>query len=85
MTNDTNSPAISLSDLAALGAGHVAYVRPISVDEVKKLIPQVTGLPTGIDLYALLGADGTPIMIGDSPAELAANAKENKLSTVSVH
>ncbi len=75
----------TLSDLAALGHGQVAYVRTMRSEDVQKLLPQVEGIPTGIDLFALLGADGTPIMIADSRDELTANAWENELVTVSVH
>ncbi len=73
------------SDLAALGHGQVAYVRAMRSEDVQKLLPQVEGIPKGIDLFALLGADGTPIMIADSRDELTANAWENELVTVSVH
>lgn len=82
---DKIKPVFDLTDLAALGAGQVAYVRPMSAAEVQKLVPQIDDLPSGIDLYALLGADGTPIMIADSRDELTANAWENQLVTVSVH
>ena len=75
----------TLADLAALGMGLLAYVRPMRADEVRKLVPQAQDLPADIDLFALLGADGTPIMIADSRAELTANAWENQLVTVSVH
>ncbi len=75
----------TLADLAALGTGKVAYVRAMRAEEVLKLVPDATGIPEGIDLYALLGADGTPIMIGDSAAELAASALANSLVPVSVH
>ena len=75
----------TLSDLAALGHGKVAYVRTMRSEEVQKLLPQVEGIPKDIDLFALLSADGTPIMIADSRDELTANAWENELVTVSVH
>jgi hypothetical protein len=75
----------TLADLAALGTGQVAYVRPMRSEEVRKLVPQARDIPGGLDLFALLGADGTPIMIADSRDELTANAIENELTTVSVH
>jgi hypothetical protein len=84
VTPDRNTD-FTLADLAALGMGHLAYVRPMRADEVRKLVPQAQDLPADIDLFALLGADGTPIMIADSRAELTANAWENQLVTVSVH
>jgi hypothetical protein len=81
MNNQTFTPI----DLATLGMGRVAYVRPVSADDVRRLIPQAQDIPTDVNLFALLGADGTPIMIADSREEIAANAAENQLLTVSVH
>jgi len=39
----------------------------------------------GLKLFALLGADGTPIMLTDSRDAALANAWQNELQTVSVH
>jgi hypothetical protein len=66
MTTTNQTPSFSLDDLAALGSGEVAYVRTMRADEVRKLVPQAEHIPLGVDLFALLGADGTPIMITDS-------------------
>jgi hypothetical protein len=82
--NEAESP-FTLADLAALGTGQIAYVRSMRGDEVKKLVPQAQDIPNNTHLFALLGADGTPIMIADSRDELTANAWENQLMTVSVH
>lgn len=80
-----NRPAISVAELAMLGSGEVAYVRPISSDDVKRLVPQAKDMPSGLDLFALLGADGTPITIADSREAVTADAWEKQLLTVSVH
>jgi hypothetical protein len=80
-----NAAVLSAADFASLGMGEVAYVREMSAEDVQRLVPQVQGIPTGIDLYALLGADGTPIMIADSREDITASAWQNKLVTVSVH
>lgn len=85
MTSTNQTLSFSLDDLAALGNGQVAYVRTMRAEEVRKLVPQAENIPLGIDLFALLGADGTPIMIADSAEELRINATENQLVTVSVH
>lgn len=82
-TNQTMS--FSLDDLAALGTGQVAYIRTMRADEVRRLVPMAQDIPAGIDLFALLSADGTPIMITDSREELRLNASENQLVTVSLH
>jgi len=39
----------------------------------------------GIDLYAVLGADGTPLALTDSRNAAIANAIENDLVPLSVH
>lgn len=85
MLAKTGTDRLSLAEFAALGSGQVAYLRPIRSEDVKRLVPQAPEIPPGIDLFALLGADGTPIMIGDSAAEIRANARENDLAMVSVH
>ena len=41
--------------------------------------------PEGIDLFAVLSADGTPIALTDSRNAAIANAIENDLVPVSVH
>jgi hypothetical protein len=71
--------------LAHLGEGHVAYVRPIRSDEINRLFPQAPALEPGLDLFALLGADGTPIMVTDNRNAAIANAWEHDLTPVSVH
>ena len=39
----------------------------------------------GLTLFALLGADGSPIMLTNSKDAAIANAWENELETVSLH
>ena len=88
--NDTTkttetAPVITPQALAHLGAGHVAYVRPIRSDDLNRLFPQAPALQPGLDLFALLGADGTPIMVTDDRNAAIANAWEHELTPVSVH
>ena len=68
-----------------LGDGQIAYIRPVLSDEVHSLFPQAPQLAPGLKLWALLGADGTPILLTDSRAAALANAHEHDLTTVSVH
>jgi hypothetical protein len=72
-------------EFAHLGQGAIAYVKPIKSDEVPRLFPQAPEIQPGLDLFMLLGADGSPIMLTDSMDAAFANAWENKLQTVSVH
>jgi hypothetical protein len=86
-TNETmtNHPVITQEALARLGGGRIAYVRPIRSEEVAALFPQAPEIQPGLDLFALLAADGTPIMITDSREAAVANAWSHELEAVSVH
>ena len=70
---------------AGLGGGRIAYVRPMRSEEVQTLFPNVPPIAPGMELWALLGADGTPIMLSDSREAVVLNAHENDLETVSIH
>ena len=86
--NESKSgPAIRLgpAELAALGEGQVAYVKPMRSDEVRRLFPQVPQLAPGLQLFALLSASGAPIMLTDSRDAAVANAWQHDLETVSLH
>ena len=80
----TNQP-LQIADLAVLGEGHVAYVKPIRSDEVRQLFPQAPELAPGLELFALLSASGAPIMLTDSRDAAVANAWAHDLQTVSLH
>ncbi|MBU3732382.1 MAG: DUF1150 domain-containing protein [Beijerinckiaceae bacterium] len=71
--------------LAALGGGEVAYVKAIRSDDVKRIFPQAPQIQPGLNLFALLAADGSPIMLTDSYATAVQNAWEHELVPVSVH
>ncbi len=73
------------ADLALLGEGEIAYVRPIRSDDVGRLFPGAPELTPGLDLFALLSASGSPIMLADSRAAVVANATQNDLRAVSLH
>jgi hypothetical protein len=84
MTNDlvqTITPEI----LAQLGVAKVAYVKPVRSDDIARMFPQAPELPPGLDLFALISADGTPIMVTDRREDAVANAWQNELETVSLH
>ncbi|GGG30721.1 DUF1150 family protein [Chelatococcus composti] len=86
--NDSFEFRGDIHDVAALaeaGGGKVAYVRPIRSEQVRQLFPQVPEIQPGLKLFALLAADGTPILLTDSKDAAIANAWANDLETVSVH
>ena len=73
------------AELAALGEGEVAYVKPMSSEEIRRLFPQAPELAPGLALFALLSASGTPILLTDSRDAAIANAWAQDLQTVSLH
>jgi hypothetical protein len=73
------------SEFAQLGDGEVAYIKQLAPDAAERLFPALQTAPKGIDLFAVLGADGTPIALTDSRTAAIANAIENDLVPVSVH
>ncbi len=78
-------PIMSMSDLAKLGGGKVAYIKVMSTDEAKELFPAVEGLPPGVDLFALHAADGTPLALTDSRQAAVGHAMGDELEIASVH
>ena len=73
------------SEFAQLGDGEVAYIKQLDPDAAERLFPALQTAPQGIVLFAVLGADGTPIALTDSRTAAIANAIENDLVPVSVH
>jgi hypothetical protein len=73
--------------LAQLGDGQIAYVKTVRSEDVHELFPQaeIPQMPPGQTLFALLAADGTPIMLTDSREAAIANAWSQELEMVSVH
>lgn len=78
---------IALTDeqFANLGGGHVAYVKAMLSDDVARIFPQAPAIQKGLRLFALLAADGSPIMLTDSRDAAIANAWEHELQPVSLH
>ncbi len=85
MNMDMKTQVMPVDAFALLGDGEVAYVRAISSDELGEMFPQAPRLEPGLKIWALLGADGNPILLADSREAAEANALEHELVTVSVH
>ncbi len=79
------SGAISQFELAKLGGGHVAYIKTLTSDEAQRMFPAVNELPSGINLYALHAADGTPIALTDTKQAALSHAMDGELSIASIH
>ncbi len=78
-------PIMPDTAFAGLGGGQIAYVRPMTSEAIKAAFPAVPPLEPGLSLWALLNADGTPILVTDSRDAALQNARENDLQTVSLH
>jgi hypothetical protein len=80
-----NVAPLTQEQFAHLGDGAIAYVKEMRSEEVARLFPQAPAIEPGLQLFALLSAAGTPIMLTDSRDAAVANAWQNDLQTVSVH
>lgn len=68
-----------------LGGGRLAYLRPVRSEDVRTLFPDAPQLAPGLDLWALLSAEGRPILLTDNREAALANAVQHDLQPVSVH
>ena len=83
MTSEKN--LMTPENFAGLGGGRIAYVRPLNADQARGMFPSMPKVAPGLELWALLGADGSPIMLADSREAVVLNAHENELQPVSLH
>jgi hypothetical protein len=72
-------------ELEAWGEGELAYIKQLKAKDVAELFPQLGGLPEGIDLYAVVSADGTPMVLTDSRSAALENVEESDLELVTLH
>jgi hypothetical protein len=73
------------NEFAALGGGHIAYVREIDPEKATSMIGKPVSVEPGTHIFAVYGADGQPLAITDSHAAAVANAVEHELMPMSVH
>ncbi|SEQ77904.1 hypothetical protein SAMN05216548_107203 [Faunimonas pinastri] len=83
--SNTAPNTMSADELESFGDSGLAYVRPVWSDEVRSLFPQAPDLAPGLKLWALLTAEGQPILLTDDRSVAIANAHEHDLEPVSVH
>ena len=83
--NPETRPLLTDDQLASLGGGRVAYVKPIRSEEVSRLFPAAPAIQPGLQLFALLAADGTPMIVTDLRDAAVANAMSHELEMVSLH
>jgi len=78
-------PVMSMSDLAKLGGGKIAYIRVMTPEQAKAMFPAIEGIPAGINLFALHAADGTPIALTDSRQAAVGHAMGDELEIAAIH
>lgn len=76
---------LTRSQLTLIGSGEVAYVRKIRSEDVSRCFPEAPSIDPELDLWALFGADGTPILLTDNRSSTFFKAAEDDLKTVSLH
>ena len=84
MTDNERLQSLTPQEFARFG-GSFAYIKAIRSEDARALFPKAAAIRSGLNLFALLGADGTPILLTDSRAAAIADAWENQLETVSLH
>lgn len=82
---DAPMPVLTEEQLALLGEGMIAYVKPIRSEDLGAMFPEIPDVQPGMQLFALLGASGKPLIVTDSRDAALANAMQNELHMVSLH
>lgn len=72
-------------EFAALGGGKVAYIRVMTSDQARVMYPSVEDLPSGIQLYCLSAADGSPIALTDTWQAAMGHAIGDELEVASLN
>ncbi len=73
------------NEFANLGLEQVGYIRRISGREIADRFPGNAELPQAIQLWALFGADGQPIVVSDHIDGAQSSAFDQDLEMVSLH
>jgi hypothetical protein len=78
-------PLMSDEEFADLGQGEWAYIRPLTPQQARAVFPTVDDLPNDVDLYALLAADGSPIVLTDDKGTAISHAMGDELEIAHLH
>lgn len=79
-----NRPIFSENEFARLGEGEVAYLRKIRSEDLARSFPSLPPMAKGLELWALFGASGEPIVLSDVRATALQGANEHDLHTVTL-
>jgi hypothetical protein len=75
----------ALEELMAMGDGETAYLRKFRAGDLCKLFPQTAELHPSVELFALFGADGTPLILADTRDAVLSGAWDQKLTLSALH
>jgi len=78
-------PVMSEIEFARLGGGEIAYIKVLTSKQARAMFPSVEGLPRGVSLFSLHGADGTPIALTDTIQAAVGHAMDDELAIASLH
>jgi hypothetical protein len=84
-TPATDEKLFTDEQFAHLGGGTICYVKPMRSEEVRRIYPNAPSIEPGLDIFALLGADGSPLILSDSRDAAVASAITSNLEMVSLH
>ncbi len=77
-----NLTAENTEKLAQMGSDVIAYMREMTVEEIKASFPETPDLEQGQTYWALFGADGAPLMLASERVDIASSAFYNNLKPV---
>ena len=75
---------LTRAQFAALGGDAVAYVKPVSGQQLSGMIHNAA-FETGTQYQLVMSADGTPLMIADSEEAVAEWLGEQSLGLATLH
>jgi hypothetical protein len=84
-THERKAPLLTPEQFAQLGEGAIAYVRTMRSEDVTRLYPYAPAIEPGLTIFALVSADGSPIVLSDTEEGALGSAREHQLHTVSLH
>ncbi|WP_198174066.1 BQ00720 family protein [Mesorhizobium xinjiangense] len=85
MTENEAKNIMTEAQFAHLGEGAVAYLKKVSSDDLRGRYPNLPEMAPGLELWAVFGANGQPILLTDAHDSALAGAMQNDLTPVSIH
>jgi len=76
---------LTAAQFMALGGNAVVYVRPIRGAALAEMMADGEDLEPDLEFQLVVSADGSPLMVGDSPEAVADWLSERNYGVVSLH